>query len=194
MNQRWVYMCPASCPLPPPSPSHPSELSQCTSFECPASCIELGLVICSTYGNIHVSMLFSQIIPLFPFPTEFNSLFFIYVSLLLYHVFISPLFWRIILPDMQCAIPVYYFFSISALNNPLHSFCCMVFEEKSDIVLILIFLLVDYLCPSAFFFLNFFFFHLHSLFISCSCLVFWSLNKKFISTPKSARVAEHCFI
>ena len=58
---------------------------------------------------------------------------------------------------MQCAIPVYYFFSISALNNPLHSFCCMVFEEKSDIVLILIFLLVDHLCPSAFFFLNFFF-------------------------------------
>ena len=121
MNQRWVYMCPPSCPLPPPSPSHPSELSQCTSFECPASCIELGLVIYSTYGNIHVSMLFSQIIPLFPFPTEFNSLFFIYVSLLLYHVFISPLFWRIILPDMQYAIPVYYFFSISALNNPLHS-------------------------------------------------------------------------
>ena len=68
------------------------------------------------------------------------------------------------------------FFSISALNNPLHSFCCMVFEEKSDIVLILISLLVDYLCPSAFFFLIFFF-HLCSLFISYSCLVFWSLNK-----------------
>ena len=44
----------------PPSPSHPSELSQCTGFECPVSCIELELVICFTYGNIHVSMLFTQ--------------------------------------------------------------------------------------------------------------------------------------
>ena len=31
MNQPWVYMCPPSwTPLPPPSPSHPSGLSQCT--------------------------------------------------------------------------------------------------------------------------------------------------------------------
>ena len=47
----------------PPShlPPHPSALSQSTSFECLASCIELGLVIYFTYHNIHVSMLFSQI-------------------------------------------------------------------------------------------------------------------------------------
>ena len=32
-------------PLPPPSQSHPSGLSQCTGSECPVSCIELGLVI-----------------------------------------------------------------------------------------------------------------------------------------------------
>ena len=42
----WIshrYMCdPRPKPFPPPSPSHPSGLSQCTSFECPASCIELG--------------------------------------------------------------------------------------------------------------------------------------------------------
>ena len=69
MNQRWVYMCPPSCPLPPPFPSHPSELSQCTSFECPLSCIELGLVIYFIYGNIHFSMLFSQIIPPSPSST-----------------------------------------------------------------------------------------------------------------------------
>ena len=38
-------------PLPPPSPSHPSGLSQCTGFECPVSPMELGLVIYFTYGN-----------------------------------------------------------------------------------------------------------------------------------------------
>ena len=30
------------------------------SFECPVSCIELALVIYFTYGNIHVSVLFSE--------------------------------------------------------------------------------------------------------------------------------------
>ena len=84
MNQPQVYMCPPSqSPLPPGSPSHPSGLSQCTGFECPVSCIELGLVIYFTYGNIHVSMLFSQIIPPLPSPTESSSLFFISVSLFL---------------------------------------------------------------------------------------------------------------
>ena len=34
MNQPWVYMCsPSWIPLPPPSPSHPSGSSQCTSPE-----------------------------------------------------------------------------------------------------------------------------------------------------------------
>ena len=34
MNQPWVYMCsPSWAPLPPPSPSHPSGSSQCTSPE-----------------------------------------------------------------------------------------------------------------------------------------------------------------
>ena len=69
--------------LPPPSPSHPSGLSQSTGFECPVSCIKPGLVIYFTYGNRHVSMLFSQIILLSSFPTESKSLFFTSVSLLL---------------------------------------------------------------------------------------------------------------
>ena len=77
---------PSQTPLPPPSLSLPSGLSQCTSFECPVSCIELGLVIYFTYGNIYVSMLFSQIIPPLPSPTESKSLFFISVSLLLSHI------------------------------------------------------------------------------------------------------------
>ena len=69
-------------PNPPPTslPTRPSGLSQCTSFECPVSCIELGLVIYFTYGYIYVSMLVSQIIPPSLLP-ESKSLFF--MSLLL---------------------------------------------------------------------------------------------------------------
>ena len=52
-------------------------------FQCPVSCIKLGLVIYFTYGNIHVSVLFSQIIPPSPSPTESKILFFTSVSLLL---------------------------------------------------------------------------------------------------------------
>ena len=76
MNQPWVYMCsPSWTPLPPPSPSHPSGSSQCTSPEHHVSCIEPGLAICFTYDNIHVSMLFSQIISPSPSPTESKRLF-----------------------------------------------------------------------------------------------------------------------
>ena len=59
-----VYMAPPILnPFPPPSPPHPSGLFQGTGFECPASCIQLALVLYFTYGNIPFSMLFSQIIP-----------------------------------------------------------------------------------------------------------------------------------
>ena len=62
---------------------HPEPQSQRTGIECPISSIKLGLVIYFTYGNIHVSLLFSQIIPSSPSPTESKSPFFISVSLLL---------------------------------------------------------------------------------------------------------------
>ena len=69
--------------LLPPSPSHPSGSSQCTSPKDPVSCIEPGLVIHFTYDNLHVSMPFSHIIPLSPSPTESKRLFNPSVSLLL---------------------------------------------------------------------------------------------------------------
>ena len=88
MNQPWVYMCsPSWTPLPPPSPSHPSVSSQCTSREHPVSCIKPGLTIYFIYGNIHISMLFSQIIPPWPSSTESKSLIFISVSLLLSRIY-----------------------------------------------------------------------------------------------------------
>ena len=76
MNQPWVHMCspiqnPALTFLPPPSLG----LSQSTSSEYPDSCIQLALVISFIYGIIHVSMLFSQIIPPSPSPTYSKSLF-----------------------------------------------------------------------------------------------------------------------
>ena len=64
---------PTSLPIP----------SLCTSPEHPVSCIKPGLAICFTFDNIHVSMLFSQIISPSPSPTESKSLFFTTVSLLL---------------------------------------------------------------------------------------------------------------
>ena len=73
----WISHGCTCVPHPePPSPSHPSGSSQCTSPEHPVSWIEPGLEIYFTHDNIHVSMLFSQIIPPSPSPTESKSLFF----------------------------------------------------------------------------------------------------------------------
>ena len=58
-----VHVFPIPNPLPPPSLPHPSRSSQGTSPEHPISCIKPGLGIYFTYGNIHVSILSSQIIP-----------------------------------------------------------------------------------------------------------------------------------
>ena len=111
----WVYMCtPSWTPLQPPSPSHPSGLSQYTCFECPVSCIELWLVIYFTYGNMYVSILFSQIIPPSPFPTESKRLFFTSVSLLLsriqgYHYHLSKFHIYASILYIYVSIPYWYF-------------------------------------------------------------------------------------
>ena len=87
MNLPQVYMCsPSWTLLPPPSPYHPSGLSQCTSPKHPVSCIEPGLTTRFIYGIIHVSMPFSQIIPPSPSPTESKKLFYTSVSLLLFRI------------------------------------------------------------------------------------------------------------
>ena len=64
MNRPRIYMCPPPHPEPHSHlPSHPIPLDfpSAPGFECPVSCIELGLVIYFTYSNIHVSMLFSHV-------------------------------------------------------------------------------------------------------------------------------------
>ena len=71
-------------PLPPPSPPHPSRLSQSTRFELPASYSKFPLAIYFTYGNGYVAMLLSQFIPPTPFPTVSISLFLMFASLLLF--------------------------------------------------------------------------------------------------------------
>jgi len=63
----WIsHECPSIPilkPQTPLSPPYPLGLSQRTSFEWPASCIELALVIYFTYGDIHASVLFPHLVP-----------------------------------------------------------------------------------------------------------------------------------
>src|SRR5574337_1980485 len=69
---------------PPPSPYHPSGLSQCNSPKHPVLCIEPGLVTRFIYDIIHIPMPFSQITPPSPSPTESKRLFYIYIYVLVY--------------------------------------------------------------------------------------------------------------
>ena len=80
----WIshgYTCVPHPELPSHLPPHPIPQGH-PSPEHPVSCIEPGLAIYFTW-YIHDSMLFSQIIPPSPSPTESKSLFFTSLSLLL---------------------------------------------------------------------------------------------------------------
>ena len=79
-----IHMPPASLNSPPTFlPTLSLKLSQSNSPGCPASCIKLSLAIHSTYGNAHVSVLFSQLIPSSLSLTESRTLFFMSVHSLL---------------------------------------------------------------------------------------------------------------
>ena len=77
MNTPQVYMCsPFWTLLPPPSPYHPSGLSQCTSPKHPVSCIKPGLATRFIHDILHVSMPFSQI-----FPVTYSLYFLLFYSI-----------------------------------------------------------------------------------------------------------------
>ena len=76
-----IHMSPPSwTSIPPPTPLHPSKLSQSIGFDLPAASSKFSLATYFTYGNIYFSMLFSQFIPPSPSLTVSTSLFFMSAS------------------------------------------------------------------------------------------------------------------
>jgi len=93
MNPPQVYMCSPFWTLHrPPSPYHPSGLSQCTSPKHPVSCIEPGLATHFIHDIIHVSMPFSPAIQL-QYSNRYNLKImtknFVYLSLFLNCIYLN---------------------------------------------------------------------------------------------------------
>ena len=86
----WIsheYTCVPPVPNPPPTSPHPIPQGHPIALALRALSRASDLHWSSiSHGNIHVSMLFSQIILPSPSPTESKSLFFTSVSLLLSHI------------------------------------------------------------------------------------------------------------
>ena len=74
---------PSRTSLPPPSPFHPSRLSQSPGFGFPVSYSKFPLAILFTYGHVYILILLSQVIPPSSFPTVTISLFSMFVTPLL---------------------------------------------------------------------------------------------------------------
>ena len=80
-----IHMSPSSrTSLPPPTPSHPSRLSQ-SQAELPVLYRDFPLAIYFTYGNVflYISIILSQFVPPSPFPAVSVSLFSMSESLFL---------------------------------------------------------------------------------------------------------------
>ena len=93
-----------------------------------ASCIMHRNWICFIYDTIHFSMLFSQIIPLSPSPTESKRLFYTSVSLLLSHrviitVFLNSIYMHSVqlssVQSLKYTVLVFYFLAYFTLCNRL---------------------------------------------------------------------------
>ena len=81
-----THVFPIPIPIPPPTSLSTRSLWVFPVHQVRAlvSCIQPGLVICSTMDNICVPMLFSWNVPPTPSPTESKSLFYTSVSLFLF--------------------------------------------------------------------------------------------------------------
>ena len=91
MSAMGEYVSPHPEFHPTPSLPHPSGLLWSTGFDCIASCIKFAPVIYFTYGNLHSSMLFSQITPSSPSLRVCKSDFYICVSFVVLHIGLSLL-------------------------------------------------------------------------------------------------------
>ena len=79
---------------PPPSLSHPTGSSQCTGPEHPVSCIEPGLAIYFTYGNICVNSILSNHPTLAFSHRVLKSIVYICVSFAVLHIWSSLPSWK----------------------------------------------------------------------------------------------------
>ena len=104
---------PSRTSLPPPTPPHPSRLSQSTRFKLPGSYNKFPLALYFTYGNVYVSVLLFKFVPSSPSHTVFTSQFSMHLHRCSANKFISA-----ILLNSKYMLMYGIYFSLSDL---LHS-------------------------------------------------------------------------